>query len=287
MRKGTHHTKKTREKLSKRTTEYFKNPEARERISKLKKEHYQNHPEARKEQSKRTTEYFQNHPEAREEHSKRLKEHYQNHPGAGEEHSKKMKEYFQNHPEAREKNSKKMKEYYKNPEAREKARKRTIEYFQNHPGAGEEHSKRLKEYFKNHPEVRKEMGKKKIEHYKNHPESIEKIREDRAKRVFPVKDTKIEVKVQNLLKQLGYDFFTHQYMKEIKHSYQCDIFIPALNLVIEADGNYWHKYPVGREIDYIRTKELIGYGFKVLRLWESEINEMDIEKFRRIISNKE
>jgi len=205
MRKGTHHTKKTREKLSKRTTEYFKNPEARERISKLKKEHYQNHPEARKEQSKRTT----------------------------------------------------------------------------------EHSKRLKEYFKNHPEVRKEMGKKKIEHYKNHPESIEKIREDRAKRVFPVKDTKIEVKVQNLLKQLGYDFFTHQYMKEIKHSYQCDIFIPALNLVIEADGNYWHKYPVGREIDYIRTKELIGYGFKVLRLWESEINEMDIEKFRRIISNKE
>ncbi|GAG67123.1 unnamed protein product [marine sediment metagenome] len=41
-----------------------------------------------------------------------------------------------------------------------------------------------------------------------------------------------------------------------------------MNLVIECDGDYWHKYPVGRDIDHIRTKELIQKGFKVLRLWE-------------------
>lgn len=102
----------------------------------------------------------------------------------------------------------------------------------------------------------------------------------RSKQIVPVKDTKIEVKIQMFLKELGYEFFTHQYMKDIEHGYQCDILIPALNLVIECDGDYWHKYPVGNDIDHIRTKELIEKGFKVLRLWECEINVMDINKFK-------
>ncbi len=69
-------------------------------------------------------------------------------------------------------------------------------------------------------------------------------------------------------------------MKEIKHGYQCDVLIPSMNLVIECDGNYWHKYPIGLERDHIRTKELIEQGFKVLRLWEVEINEMTIKDFQ-------
>ncbi len=111
-------------------------------------------------------------------------------------------------------------------------------------------------------------------------ETIGKIKEARAKQIFPKKDTKIEVKIQMFLKELGYEFFTHQYMKDIKHGYQCDILIPALNLVIECDGDYWHKYPIGTEKDHIRTKELLEKGFKVLRLWEKEINEMNINKFK-------
>jgi hypothetical protein len=38
-------------------------------------------------------------------------------------------------------------------------------------------------------------------------------------------------------------FFTHQYIKEIEHGYQCDILIPLMRLVIECYGDYWHKYP--------------------------------------------
>ena len=102
----------------------------------------------------------------------------------------------------------------------------------------------------------------------------------RKKNVFPIKDTKIEIKIQNFLKQLQIPFFTHQYMK-IEHGYQCDFFIPSMNLVIEADGDYWHKYPTGREIDHIRTSELLSKGFKILRLWECEINNMSIKQFRR------
>ncbi|GAH75991.1 unnamed protein product [marine sediment metagenome] len=111
-------------------------------------------------------------------------------------------------------------------------------------------------------------------------------KESRAKQIFPFKDTKIEVKIQNFLKQLGIEYFTHQYIKEIEHSYQCDILIPSMNLVIECDGNYWHKYPVGNDIDHVRTKELLQKGFKVLRLWEFEINDMDLSNFKNRLGRK-
>lgn len=123
--------------------------------------------------------------------------------------------------------------------------------------------------------------------------------EKRAKQVFPMKDSSQEVKIQNFLKSLGIEFFTHQYMK-IPHAYQCDILIPPMNLIIECDGDFIHcnpaKYPpnfvrypnskcnqpahVIWERDKIRTKELIKKGFKVLRLWEFEINEMSINAFQ-------
>ncbi len=115
---------------------------------------------------------------------------------------------------------------------------------------------------------------------KHHTKKAKKLlKKARAKQVLPLKDTSIEVKIQMFLKELGYEFFTHQYMN-IEHNYQCDILIPALNLVVECDGDYWHKYPIGLEKDHIRTKELIEKGFKVLRLWENEIKVMDINSFK-------
>lgn len=107
----------------------------------------------------------------------------------------------------------------------------------------------------------------------------ENTKKHRKNQIFPNKDSSIEIKIQNFLKKLGITFFTHQYMR-INHSYQCDILIPSMNLVIECDGNYWHKYPVGNDIDHIRTKELLEKGFKVLRLWECEIRPMTIKQFK-------
>lgn len=96
-----------------------------------------------------------------------------------------------------------------------------------------------------------------------------------------IQNTSIEVKIQEYLKQLEIPFFTHQTMNQIKHSYQCDILIPCLNMVIECDGDYWHNYPIGNEIDHIRTSELIEKGFKVLRLWEIDIKNMDLNSFKK------
>ena len=119
--------------------------------------------------------------------------------------------------------------------------------------------------------------------YKNFTEQHKmKIKEARKKQITPKYDTKIEVKIQNFLKELKIEYFTHQYMK-IKHGYQCDILIPSLNLVIECDGDYWHKYPIGLEKDHFRTKELIEKGFRVLRLWERDIKKMNLNEFKEKI----
>lgn len=123
-------------------------------------------------------------------------------------------------------------------------------------------------------------------YYVKHPEAIEKFKERRKHIILPVKDSSIEVKIQNFLKVLGIEFFTHQYMKEIEHSYQCDILIPSMNMVIECDGDYWHKYPIGLERDHVRTKELITKGFKVLRLWERDIRVMDVNQFESILKSR-
>ena len=115
--------------------------------------------------------------------------------------------------------------------------------------------------------------------------------------INPKKDTTIEVKIQNFLKQLGIEFLTHQYMK-IEQGYQCDIFIPiqeGINqkTIIECDGDYWHgnldifpiknldrKFKVQRCLDYERTTQLEEKGFRVIRLWEHDIRVMEINVFQ-------
>ena len=118
------------------------------------------------------------------------------------------------------------------------------------------------------------------------------------KRVVPFKDSTIEIKVQKFLNNLGIKFKPHKYMGEIKYAYQCDMFVPAQEVisnktVIECDGDYWHgnidiipahKLPQHRKaqrcLDYERTAQLEDAGFTVIRLPEYEIREMDEDKFK-------
>jgi very-short-patch-repair endonuclease len=136
-------------------------------------------------------------------------------------------------------------------------------------------------YGRKHKETTKIIiGKSKLKFYKEHPETINKIKEARAKQIFPIKDTGIEIKIQNYLKQLNINFFAHQYIKDIEHGYQCDILIPSKKCIIECDGNYWHNYPLGKEIDIIRNNELREKGYTVLRFWENEIRVIELEDLK-------
>jgi G:T-mismatch repair DNA endonuclease (very short patch repair protein) len=113
----------------------------------------------------------------------------------------------------------------------------------------------------------------------------EKIKEVRSKQIFPIKDSSIEVKIQDFLIKLGIKFMKHRIMNEIKHNYQCDIYIPIQEgidrqTIIECFGDYWHRYPYGREIDKIRCKELREKGYRVLVFWENEIKAMHINDLK-------
>lgn len=104
--------------------------------------------------------------------------------------------------------------------------------------------------------------------------------------IMPHRNTSIERKIQDYLKLLGIEFFTHQRI-DIEHKFECDILIPSMNMVIECDGDRWHKYPIGTNADKIRTKELLEKGFKVLRLWECEIKQMNLETFKEKLLPKD
>ncbi|KKK75810.1 hypothetical protein LCGC14_2869970, partial [marine sediment metagenome] len=72
----------------------------------------------------------------------------------------------------------------------------------------------------------------------NKPEYVQFAKERRAKIIYPIKDSSIEIIIQNFLKLLHIEFITHYYISEITHSYQCDILIPSKKIIIEADGSY-------------------------------------------------
>lgn len=117
------------------------------------------------------------------------------------------------------------------------------------------------------------------------PKERLRLKAMRSKQIFPKKDSSIEIKMQNLLKQLGIEFYTHLYIKEIEHGYQCDIFVPKQegvikNTIIECFGNYWHNYPYGRDIDIQRCIELRNQGYRVLAVWENEIKLMELNDLK-------
>lgn len=81
--------------------------------------------------------------------------------------------------------------------------------------------------------------------------------------------TSIEKKVYKELKIKGFLFETQ---KLINGKFLVDAYIPILNLVIEADGNYWHSLDRIVEKDKTENAYLKKCGFGLLRLTETEIN---------------
>lgn len=120
------------------------------------------------------------------------------------------------------------------------------------------------------------------------------MKERRKNIIFPKRDTPIELKIQNFLSLLHIEYIAHKYISEITQSYQCDIFVPSMKLILEADGCYWHGCKICNkkinerqekqiEKDNLRTQELQEKGYRVIRLWEHEIKSIDLENFQRML----
>lgn len=117
------------------------------------------------------------------------------------------------------------------------------------------------------PAVRKKISKK-LKGRVFSKEWINNIRSARLQQRLPVKDTSIEVKMQQVLKENSIKFKKHE---PLLNKYQVDILIEP-NLIIECDGNYWHNYPDGLDADRKRDANLKNAGYQVVRFWESDIN---------------
>ena len=84
------------------------------------------------------------------------------------------------------------------------------------------------------------------------------------------KNTSIEVKLQQELEKRNIQFETH---KNIENVCCPDISLQKEKIVIQADGDYWHKYPHGTEKDHHQDAKLREKGWIVIRFWEHEINK--------------
>jgi very-short-patch-repair endonuclease len=60
--------------------------------------------------------------------------------------------------------------------------------------------------------------------------------------------------------------------------YLLDVYIPSLNLVIEADGEYWHSLPDRIRLDKAKDGYLKNRGYKLIRLPESKILSGEFKK---------
>ena len=216
---------------------------------------------------------------------------------------KKWEDFIPNHEEARRKLSKIVKKRFKDgfvhPMKGKRHTKETIKKIK---------EKRAKQIFTK--ETIRKRAKSNSENYKNNPERGKKMskifKELRKKQKFPLKDTKIELKIQKFLSLLHIEYLAHKHISGITNAYQCDILIPKqINIfqngeiieikqktIIECDGCYWHGCPIcnkweskniAKQIkrDKLRTKELEQQGYKVIRLWEHEIRPMRIKEFER------
>lgn len=108
--------------------------------------------------------------------------------------------------------------------------------------------------------------------------------------------SKLETTFQTILELLDIKYSTKLYAKEIKAFY--DFYIPEKNIVIEVDGDFWYCNPNSKHSlpkyesqkkNLLRDKEkeqwLKDNGYKLLRFWESDINNNILEVKRILLEN--
>lgn len=146
-----------------------------------------------------------------------------------------------------------------------------IEYNKNHIRQGEDNPNFGNHALKGRPFTQEHKNKIQVAQLANgkKPSFKERMRRQRMTQVLPTKNTSIEVKLQNGLKQRNIEFIPHY---KFNGKFELDIAFPSKQIAVEADGVYYHNYPHGLPNDKKKDKYLIKCGWQVLRFWEHEIN---------------
>ena len=134
-------------------------------------------------------------------------------------------------------------------------------------------------------------------------EVIHKVSEQRSRNMSAIKskNTKPEIKVRKVLHSMGYRFRLHS--KDLPGS--PDIVLPKYKTVIFVHGCFWHRHqnckyastPKTRQEfwnkkfneninrDKINQENLSSKGWKIIILWECEINDKDFD-LNRLFKNE-
>jgi very-short-patch-repair endonuclease len=81
--------------------------------------------------------------------------------------------------------------------------------------------------------------------------------------------TSIEVKMAKELTQRQIEY-TEQH--NLGNKFALDFFLPEYGIVIECDGDYWHRLPDVAKRDKSKNAYIKACGYSLYRFWESEIN---------------
>ena len=134
-------------------------------------------------------------------------------------------------------------------------------------------------------------------------EVIHKVSEQRSRNMSAIKskNTKPEIKVRKVLHSMGYRFRLHS--KDLPGS--PDIVLPKYKTVIFVHGCFWHRHqnckyastPKTRKEfwnkkfneninrDKINQENLSSKGWKIIVVWECEINDKDFD-LNRLFKNE-
>ena len=85
--------------------------------------------------------------------------------------------------------------------------------------------------------------------------------------------TSIEIKMAEELTSRGIEYI-EQY--NLGNRFALDFFLPEYGIVVECDGDYWHRLPQNMKRDKAKNAYIKACGFSLYRFWESEINR-DVE----------
>jgi very-short-patch-repair endonuclease len=120
-------------------------------------------------------------------------------------------------------------------------------------------------------------------HSKKTKEKMSESAIDRILKTDQNHTSKLEKKFSIILDNLKIKYIQWFYAKEIKAFY--DFYIPAKNIIIEVDGDFWHCNPNSKYIlpeyktqeknlkrDQQKNQWAQDNGFKLLRFWETDIN---------------
>lgn len=115
--------------------------------------------------------------------------------------------------------------------------------------------------------------------------SDDERREERLEAIFAGQKytgTTIELIVQSILEDTNTPYEPQKFIG----GFSVDFYVPALRLVIECDGDYWHSRPGVKERDARKDEYLTQKGYKILRLAEHQIRKNDLANLHELLAQE-